>query len=65
MKQQIFQDMHVHWKFRYCHGGVLRKSAKGRGARPLSSKDPIHLVFKVNKAAVKGGACVVPGTIHS
>lgn len=30
-------------------------SSKGRGARPLSSKDPIHLVFKINKAAVKSG----------
>jgi REP element-mobilizing transposase RayT len=28
------------------HGGELRKKRKGRGARPLSKKDPIHLVLK-------------------
>ncbi|WP_413575991.1 transposase [Bdellovibrio sp. HCB290] len=55
MKQQTFSNLQTHWKFRYCHGGTLRKSSKGRGARPLSSKDPIHLVFKVNKSAVTKG----------
>ncbi|WP_413294253.1 transposase [Bdellovibrio sp. HCB185ZH] len=55
MKQQTFSALNIHWKYRYCHGGTLRKSAKGRGARPLSSRDPLHLVFKVNKNAVKGG----------
>ncbi|QLY24596.1 transposase [Bdellovibrio sp. KM01] len=55
MKQQTFSTMHTHWKYRYCHGGSLRKSLKGRGARPLSSTEPIHLVFKVNKSAVRGG----------
>jgi REP element-mobilizing transposase RayT len=55
MKQQAFAALKTHWKYRLCHGGALRKSSKGRGARPLSSKDPIHLVFKVNKVAVRGG----------
>ncbi|WP_413558788.1 transposase [Bdellovibrio sp. HCB209] len=55
MKQQTFSELETHWRFRYCHGGTLRKSRKGRGARPLSSKDPIHLVFKINKAAVSKG----------
>lgn len=55
MKQQTFLNMKTHWKHRYSHGGTLRRSAKGRGARPLSSKDPIHLVFKVNKEAVRYG----------
>lgn len=55
MKQQTFSSLKTHWKYRLCHGGSLRKSSKGRGPRPLSSKDPIHLVFKVNKAAVRGG----------
>ncbi len=55
MKQQTFLPLQTHWKYRLCHGGSLRNSAKGRGARPLSTKDPIHLVFKVNKVAVKMG----------
>lgn len=55
MKQQTFLPLQIHWKYRHCHGGSLRNSAKGRGARPLSTKDPIHLVFKVNKVAVKSG----------
>ncbi len=54
-KQQIFSALTVHWQHRYCHGGTLRKSSRGRRARPLSSKDPLHIVFKVNKAAVKNG----------
>ena len=53
--QQVFSVMQMHWRHRYCHGGTLRKSSKGRGARPLTSKDPMHLVFKINKAAVRGG----------
>ncbi|WP_413585426.1 transposase [Bdellovibrio sp. HCB274] len=55
MKQQTFSNLQTHWKFRHCHGGTLRTSSKGRGARPLSSKDPIHLVFKVNMTAVSKG----------
>ncbi len=55
MKQQTFSAVQKHWKFRYCHGGSLRRSSLGRGARPLSSRDPIHLVFKVNKSAIRGG----------
>ncbi len=54
-KQQTFPALKVHWKHRHCHGGVLRNSSKGRGARPLSSSDPMHIVFKVNKIAVKTG----------
>lgn len=29
------------------HGGELRNKKKGRGSRPLSSKEPLHVVFKV------------------
>ncbi|WP_413295125.1 transposase [Bdellovibrio sp. HCB185ZH] len=54
-RQQTFSVLNTHWKHRYCHGGALRKSSHGRCARPLSTKDPLHLVFKVNKAAVKNG----------
>jgi putative transposase len=43
------------WRHRYSHGGTLRKQRAGRGARPLSTRDPLHLVFKANKATIKGG----------
>jgi REP element-mobilizing transposase RayT len=55
MKQQFFNSLKANWKHRHCHGGTLRKSAEGRSARPLSTTDPIHLVLKINKSAVKGG----------
>lgn len=41
------------WKHRYAHGGMLRNKRAGRGARPLSTKDPLHLVFKVNKNTLR------------
>lgn len=53
MKQQNF--FKTPSKHRFCHGGSLRNSSRGRGARPLSTKDPHHIDFKINKAAVKGG----------
>ncbi|WP_413582190.1 transposase [Bdellovibrio sp. HCB288] len=56
MKQQTFLiKTRTPRKHHLCHGGTLRNSSFGRGARPLSGKDPIHLVFKVNIKAVKGG----------
>ena len=36
----------THWKHRYCAGGTLRRQRAGRRARPLSTKDPVHSVFK-------------------
>ncbi len=52
-RQLEFQK--THWRYRYSHGGQLRNSRKGRGARPLSSKTPIHLVLKANKCCLRGG----------
>ncbi|MFN8945337.1 MAG: transposase, partial [Pseudobdellovibrionaceae bacterium] len=52
-KQLSFQS--TNWKHRFAHGGSLRQLAKGRGARPLSSREPLHLVFKINKAKMRGG----------
>ena len=40
---------------RFSYGGILRKSRHGRGTRPLSPRDPIHLVFKVNLRALSRG----------
>ena len=54
-KQQKFDFEKIHWKHRFSYGGILRNSRKGRGARPLSGKDPLHLVIKVNKECVRGG----------
>ncbi len=34
---------------RYSYGGILRNKRLGRGQRPLSTSDPIHVVFKINK----------------
>lgn len=55
MNQQLFNSIETKWNHRCSYGGDLRKSARGRAARPLSTKDPIHLVLKINKSAVKGG----------
>jgi REP element-mobilizing transposase RayT len=44
-----------HWKFRYSHGGSLRNHRLGRGARPLSTKEPLHLVFKGNRSLMRRG----------
>jgi len=34
----------------HSYGGTFRSKAKNRGARPLSSKDPIHLVLRSSMA---------------
>lgn len=41
------------WNFRYKHGGELRKKRKGRFHRPLSTKAPHHIVFKLRKSKLK------------
>jgi REP element-mobilizing transposase RayT len=43
------------WKFRYNHGGALRKKRKGRFARSLSTKTAIHLVFKAQRSNLRRG----------
>ncbi len=37
------------------YGGTLRQKRNGRGTRPLSSREPLHLVLKVNKEKVSRG----------
>jgi putative transposase len=34
------------WRHSLSHGGILRKSRKGRRQRPLSCSEPLHVVFK-------------------
>lgn len=42
-------------RFRLQHGGVLRQKRRGRRARPISTRDPIHLVFKADRKALRRG----------
>lgn len=37
------------------YGGSLRKRRCGRRERPISSRSPIHLVFKANRTVLNGG----------
>jgi len=46
---------HTKSKHRWQYGGILRKHRDGRGARPLSTKDPLHLVFKMDRESVEFG----------
>ncbi len=45
----------THWQFRYNHGGILRNKRRGRKARPLSTKAPIHLVLKTDFKSLRRG----------
>ena len=54
-KQMFFKGEKIHYKFKDQHGGELRKKRRGRKARPLSTKDPIHLVFKADRTKLKKG----------
>ena len=49
-QQTFFQSQYQHY---LRHGGELRKKRLGRKRRPLSTKDPLHVVFKINKEALK------------
>lgn len=46
-KQSSF--FNSNWKHQHSHGGELRKKQLGRGQRPLSTKAPIHTVFKAER----------------
>jgi REP element-mobilizing transposase RayT len=41
------------FKMNLSHGGLLRNQRKGRGVRPLSTKESIHLVFKLNQQLLR------------
>lgn len=43
------------WNLRYNHGGVLRNIRKGRRFRPLSTREPIHLVLKAQRSVQRRG----------
>ena len=46
--------------FKLSHGGELRKKKKGRGFRPLSTKEPLHLVLKVAKSRLRNKSLRAP-----
>ena len=50
-----FDFSKLNWQFRYNHGGILRNKRRGRTARPLSTKAPIHLVFKTDIKSLRRG----------
>ena len=43
----------TNWKHKFAGGGELRKKRRGRLQRPLSTKEPLHLVFKADKNRLK------------
>jgi putative transposase len=49
-QQSLFK---TNWSHRFSHGGVLRQKKLGRGQRPLSCKEPLHLVFKVDRLRLR------------
>jgi putative transposase len=49
-QQSLFK---TNWSHRFSHGGVLRKKKLGRGQRPLSCKEPLHLVLKVDRMRLR------------
>lgn len=51
MRQQVL--FKTHWKHRFRHGGILRNHRRGRMERPLSTKDPLHLVLKSNDRVLR------------
>ncbi len=50
-KQQSFFESN--WRHEFSHGGILRQLRAGRGGRPLSSRDSIHVVFKIEKSKLR------------
>jgi REP element-mobilizing transposase RayT len=58
-QQKLFK---TNWKHALSHGGQLRQVRAGRGVRPLSTKEPLHLVFKANRERLKHGTLRAPVT---
>jgi putative transposase len=48
-----FSFFKTDWQFHYSHGGVLRQKRKGRKARALSCREPLHVVFKINSSRLR------------
>ena len=55
MQQISFEQTKTPWRHRWSYGGTLRQKRNGRGARPLSTKDPLHLVLKARRQKIRYG----------
>jgi putative transposase len=55
-RQQNFAFAQSKSEHRFSHGGILFQRRSGRRARPLSSREPLHLVFKARKERLKSGS---------
>lgn len=53
MQQNFFGKSN--WQHRFSYGGTLRQCRAGRGARPLSSREPLHLVLKARREKIRPG----------
>ena len=53
MQQSFFGK--THWQHRFSYGGTLRQRRAGRGARPLSCREPVHLVLKASREKIRPG----------
>ena len=49
-QQSFFKTL---WQHRLSHGGLLRQKRAGRGQRPLSCWEPLHLVFKIDRLRLR------------
>ncbi len=53
--KSVDKQLHKCFRKNLSHGGSLRNKRIGRTYRPLSTKDSLHLVLKINKASLKKG----------
>ena len=49
-QSSFFNSSGVH---RFSHGGLLRQKKRGRGERALSTKEPLHAVFKIERLRLR------------
>ena len=50
MQSSFFKSSGV---YRFSHGGLLRQKKRGRGERALSTKEPLHAVFKIERLRLR------------
>lgn len=60
-QQSLFKTQ---WKHAFDHGGILRAKKLGRGYRPLSSREPLHLVLKARRSLLKYKSLRAPSNAH-
>ena len=49
-QSSFFSSNGIH---RFSHGGLLRQKKRGRGERALSTKEPLHAVFKIERLRLR------------